>query len=105
MSSLISMWDPHDAVEDDGILADAIGASREAIWKAAAVTPITPLTAAARTRHEESVSYVAKNQRPERISLLFTNVRHFPKLDVAGSSPVSRSNKPIHFLRVRRFRV
>ena len=105
MSFLVSMWDPHDAVEDDGILAGAIGASREAIWRAGAVTPFTPLRTAAKTKHEESVSYVAKNQRLERISLLFTNVRHFPKLDVAGSSPVSRSNKPIHFLRVRRFRV
>jgi hypothetical protein len=88
-------------------LAGAVGVSREAIRRAAAVTPFTPLRTAAKTKHEESLSYVAKNQRLERISLLFTNVRHFPKLDVAGSSPVSRSNKCIHFpvLRVRRFRV
>jgi hypothetical protein len=38
-----------------------------------AVTPFTPLRTAAKGGHEESVSYVAKNQRPGRISLLFTN--------------------------------
>jgi hypothetical protein len=38
-----------------------------------AVTPFTPLRTAANGGHEESVSYVAKNQRPGRISLLFTN--------------------------------
>ena len=38
------------------------------------------------------MSYVAKSERQKRISLLFTNVRPFPKLDVAGSNPVSRSN-------------
>jgi hypothetical protein len=38
-----------------------------------AVTPFTPLRTAAKCGHEESVSYVAKNQPPGRISLLFTN--------------------------------
>jgi hypothetical protein len=38
-----------------------------------AVTPFTPLRTAAKNGHEESVSYVAKNQRLGRISLLFTN--------------------------------
>ena len=38
-----------------------------------AVTPFTPLRTAAKDGYEESVSYVAKNQRPGRMSLLFTN--------------------------------
>jgi hypothetical protein len=38
-----------------------------------AVTPFTPLRTAAKNGYEESVSYMAKNQRLGRISLLFTN--------------------------------
>jgi hypothetical protein len=38
-----------------------------------AVIPFTPLRTAAESRHEESVSYVAKNQRLGRICALFTN--------------------------------
>jgi hypothetical protein len=38
-----------------------------------------------------SLDFGVRIQRLERLSSVFTNAAQFPKLDVAGSSPVSRS--------------
>ena len=56
------------------------------------VTPITPLRAVSAATGEKPKGSLALHERSKTyISFIFTKESQFPKLDVAGSTPVSRS--------------
>jgi hypothetical protein len=55
------------------------------------VTSFTSITGLSESASGKQWTYVTRKQRHRRLSRLFTIDAHIPKLDVAGSSPVSRS--------------